>query len=122
MLDDLKFSKFSVNLHFWVNCSFKISKISVLYIFSSLCTFTSTLNPLFALLGIGCSLLLMYMFCTDFWVIAAIYTAWLIHDWNTPKQGNLSFFSPRLKHTIHDSICLEMKEACCDCVCICILS
>uniref|UniRef100_A0A8C1Z3D9 Acyltransferase n=1 Tax=Cyprinus carpio TaxID=7962 RepID=A0A8C1Z3D9_CYPCA len=41
----------------------------------------------FLVMGIGCSLLLMYMFCTDFWVIAAIYTAWLIHDWNTPKQG-----------------------------------
>ncbi|RXN27572.1 diacylglycerol O-acyltransferase 2 [Labeo rohita] len=41
----------------------------------------------FLAMGIGCSLLLMYMFCTDCWVIAAIYTAWLIYDWNTPKQG-----------------------------------
>uniref|UniRef100_A0A673JQY3 Acyltransferase n=1 Tax=Sinocyclocheilus rhinocerous TaxID=307959 RepID=A0A673JQY3_9TELE len=41
----------------------------------------------FLVMGIGCSLLLMYMFCTDCWVIAAIYTAWLIYDWNTPKQG-----------------------------------
>lgn len=38
--------------------------------------------------GAACTLLLIYMFCTDCWLIAAIYTAWLIVDWNTPKQGN----------------------------------
>ncbi|KAG7222810.1 hypothetical protein INR49_016062 [Caranx melampygus] len=41
----------------------------------------------FLALGAACTLLLIYMFCTDCWLIAAIYTAWLIIDWNTPKQG-----------------------------------
>jgi len=47
------------------------------------------MKSVISLVGIGCSLLLMYMFCTDFWVIAAVYTAWLIYDWNTPKQGTV---------------------------------
>lgn len=38
--------------------------------------------------GAACTVLLIYMFCTDCWLIAAVYTAWLIFDWNTPKQGN----------------------------------
>lgn len=38
--------------------------------------------------GAACTMLLIYMFCTDCWLIAAIYTAWLIIDWNTPKEGN----------------------------------
>lgn len=37
--------------------------------------------------GAACTVLLIYMFCTDCWLIAAMYTAWLIVDWNTPKQG-----------------------------------
>lgn len=41
----------------------------------------------FLAMGIVCSLLLVYLFCTDCWVLAAMYTAWLIYDWNTPKQG-----------------------------------
>uniref|UniRef100_A0A3B5KRK6 Acyltransferase n=1 Tax=Xiphophorus couchianus TaxID=32473 RepID=A0A3B5KRK6_9TELE len=41
----------------------------------------------FLAMGIACTLLLVYMFCTDCWLIAALYTAWLIVDWNTPKQG-----------------------------------
>ncbi|KAM3601100.1 uncharacterized protein V6R79_007633 [Siganus canaliculatus] len=41
----------------------------------------------FLALGAACTVLLIYMFCTDCWLIAAIYTAWLIIDWNTPKQG-----------------------------------
>lgn len=28
------------------------------------------------------------MFWTDCWLISAVYTAWLIIDWNTPKEGN----------------------------------
>ncbi|KAM8835181.1 diacylglycerol O-acyltransferase 2 isoform 1-T1 [Synchiropus picturatus] len=41
----------------------------------------------FLALGAACTVLLIYMFCTDCWLIAALYTAWLIFDWNTPKQG-----------------------------------
>jgi len=41
----------------------------------------------FLALGAACTVLLIYIFCTDCWVIAAMYTAWLIFDWNTPKQG-----------------------------------
>ncbi|KAK1882728.1 Diacylglycerol O-acyltransferase 2 [Dissostichus eleginoides] len=41
----------------------------------------------FLALGAACTVLLVYMFCTDCWLIAAMYTAWLIMDWNTPKQG-----------------------------------
>ncbi|KAG7282640.1 hypothetical protein CRUP_017566 [Coryphaenoides rupestris] len=41
----------------------------------------------FLALGAVATVLLVYMFCTDCWLIAAMYTAWLIFDWNTPKQG-----------------------------------
>lgn len=41
----------------------------------------------FLVLGVSCTVLLIYMFCTDCWIIAALYTAWLVFDWNTPKQG-----------------------------------
>ncbi|XP_062870100.1 diacylglycerol O-acyltransferase 2 [Trichomycterus rosablanca] len=41
----------------------------------------------FLALGIASTVLLAYLFCTDCWVISAIYTAWLIVDWNTPKRG-----------------------------------
>ncbi|XP_056450550.1 diacylglycerol O-acyltransferase 2 isoform X1 [Gadus chalcogrammus] len=41
----------------------------------------------FLALGLSATVLLIYMFCTDCWLIAAMYTAWLIFDWNTPKQG-----------------------------------
>ncbi|XP_063058821.1 diacylglycerol O-acyltransferase 2 [Engraulis encrasicolus] len=41
----------------------------------------------FLALGAAATLLLVYIFCTDLWIIAAMYTAWLIFDWNTPKQG-----------------------------------
>ncbi|XP_066555631.1 diacylglycerol O-acyltransferase 2 [Amia ocellicauda] len=41
----------------------------------------------FLIMGIACTVALMYLFWTDLWLIAATYTAWLIFDWNTPKQG-----------------------------------
>ncbi|KAL2094356.1 hypothetical protein ACEWY4_009075 [Coilia grayii] len=41
----------------------------------------------FLALGAACTLLLVYIFCTDCWIIAAMYIAWLIFDWNTPKEG-----------------------------------
>ncbi|KAJ7996739.1 hypothetical protein DPEC_G00240150 [Dallia pectoralis] len=41
----------------------------------------------FLILGTASTVLLIYLFCTDLWLIAAMYTAWLVFDWNTPKQG-----------------------------------
>ncbi|XP_012683166.1 diacylglycerol O-acyltransferase 2 [Clupea harengus] len=41
----------------------------------------------FLAMGAACTVLLVYIFCTDCWVIAAMYVAWLIFDWNTPKEG-----------------------------------
>uniref|UniRef100_A0A8C0FIG1 Acyltransferase n=1 Tax=Bubo bubo TaxID=30461 RepID=A0A8C0FIG1_BUBBB len=37
--------------------------------------------------SVACTLILMYILCTDCWVIAALYLAWLVFDWNTPKKG-----------------------------------
>ncbi|XP_027014433.1 diacylglycerol O-acyltransferase 2 [Tachysurus fulvidraco] len=41
----------------------------------------------FLAMGIAATVLLLYLLCTDCWVISAVYIAWLIFDWNTPKQG-----------------------------------
>ncbi|XP_030115698.1 diacylglycerol O-acyltransferase 2 isoform X1 [Taeniopygia guttata] len=41
----------------------------------------------FLIMGIACTLILMYILCTDCWAIAALYLAWLVFDWNTPKKG-----------------------------------
>ncbi|XP_076875571.1 diacylglycerol O-acyltransferase 2 [Brachyhypopomus gauderio] len=41
----------------------------------------------FLALGMACTVLLVYLFFTDCWVVPALYAAWLIFDWNTPKQG-----------------------------------
>ncbi|XP_061073422.1 diacylglycerol O-acyltransferase 2-like isoform X2 [Conger conger] len=41
----------------------------------------------FLIMGAACTVALIYLFCTDFWLIAAVYTVWLIYDWNTPKQA-----------------------------------
>ncbi|MBN3294411.1 DGAT2 acyltransferase, partial [Polypterus senegalus] len=41
----------------------------------------------FLVMGAACTLLLLYMFCTDCWAIAALYIAWLVFDWNTPEKG-----------------------------------
>lgn len=38
--------------------------------------------------GVACSVILMYTFCTDCWLIAVLYFTWLAFDWNTPKKGN----------------------------------
>ncbi|GAA6081075.1 diacylglycerol O-acyltransferase 2, partial [Tachysurus ichikawai] len=40
----------------------------------------------FLAMGIAATVLLLYLLCTDCWVISAVYIAWLIFDWNTPKQ------------------------------------
>ncbi|KAM4846180.1 diacylglycerol O-acyltransferase 2 isoform 1-T1 [Thomomys bottae] len=37
--------------------------------------------------GVACSLILMYTFCTDCWLISVLYFTWLAFDWNTPKKG-----------------------------------
>ncbi|XP_053163413.1 diacylglycerol O-acyltransferase 2 [Hemicordylus capensis] len=41
----------------------------------------------FLIMGICCPFIIMYLLCTDCWVIAAAYLAWLVFDWNTPKKG-----------------------------------
>ncbi|XP_077819974.1 diacylglycerol O-acyltransferase 2 isoform X1 [Macaca mulatta] len=41
----------------------------------------------FLVLGVACSAILMYIFCTDCWLIAVLYFTWLVFDWNTPKKG-----------------------------------
>ncbi|KAM4699908.1 diacylglycerol O-acyltransferase 2 [Discoglossus pictus] len=41
----------------------------------------------FLVLGVACTMLLAYIFCTDCWLIAALYMAWLVIDWNTPNKG-----------------------------------
>ncbi|XP_019802104.1 diacylglycerol O-acyltransferase 2 isoform X1 [Sagmatias obliquidens] len=41
----------------------------------------------FLMLGVTCSVILMYTFCTDCWLIAVLYFTWLVFDWNTPKKG-----------------------------------
>uniref|UniRef100_A0A8C6CUF2 Acyltransferase n=1 Tax=Moschus moschiferus TaxID=68415 RepID=A0A8C6CUF2_MOSMO len=41
----------------------------------------------FLVLGVACSVILMYTFCTDCWLIAVLYFTWLAFDWNTPKKG-----------------------------------
>ncbi|KAF7237916.1 Diacylglycerol O-acyltransferase 2 [Varanus komodoensis] len=41
----------------------------------------------FLAMGVVSTIILMYMLCTDCWVIAAVYLAWLAFDWNTPKTG-----------------------------------
>ncbi|KAJ8403815.1 hypothetical protein AAFF_G00346830 [Aldrovandia affinis] len=40
----------------------------------------------FLILGPGCTVALIYLFSTSFWLVAAVYTAWFIYDWNTPQQ------------------------------------
>lgn len=37
--------------------------------------------------GVACTVILMYTFCTDCWLIAVLYFTWLVFDWNTPKKG-----------------------------------
>ncbi|XP_038674477.1 diacylglycerol O-acyltransferase 2 [Scyliorhinus canicula] len=41
----------------------------------------------FLIMGIASTIILCYIFFTNFWPIAALYFSWLIIDWNTPKQG-----------------------------------
>ncbi|KAK6486228.1 diacylglycerol O-acyltransferase 2-like [Huso huso] len=41
----------------------------------------------FLVMGAVCTVGLLYLFFTDCWLIAALYIAWLVFDWNTPRQG-----------------------------------
>ena len=35
----------------------------------------------------ACSVIQVYLICTDCWLITALYFTWLAFDWNTPKKG-----------------------------------
>ncbi|MBN3321665.1 DGAT2 acyltransferase, partial [Atractosteus spatula] len=50
----------------------------------------------FLIMGAACTVVLMYVFCTDCWLFAAMYMAWMIFDWDTPTQG-------KLLHTLRSS-------------------
>ncbi|XP_044129791.1 diacylglycerol O-acyltransferase 2-like [Bufo gargarizans] len=39
------------------------------------------------IVGVACTAMLLYLFCTDWWLIAALYLAWLVFDWKTPSKG-----------------------------------
>lgn len=41
----------------------------------------------FLMLGVACSIIFMYIFCTDCWLISVLYFTWLVFDWNTPQKG-----------------------------------
>lgn len=41
----------------------------------------------FLILGVACTVILIYIFCTDCWLIAALYVSWLVFDWHTPNKG-----------------------------------
>ncbi|XP_007906824.1 diacylglycerol O-acyltransferase 2 [Callorhinchus milii] len=41
----------------------------------------------FLILGVSCTLIMLYTFFTDCWPLAAVYASWLVLDWNTPRQG-----------------------------------
>nr|XP_023394683.1 diacylglycerol O-acyltransferase 2 isoform X2 [Loxodonta africana]XP_023394684.1 diacylglycerol O-acyltransferase 2 isoform X2 [Loxodonta africana] len=41
----------------------------------------------FLMLGMAGSIIFMYTFCTDCWLISVLYFTWLVFDWNTPKKG-----------------------------------
>ncbi|KAE8627920.1 hypothetical protein XENTR_v10007222 [Xenopus tropicalis] len=41
----------------------------------------------FLILGVACTAVLVYIFCTDLWLIAALYLTWMVLDWNTPYKG-----------------------------------
>lgn len=54
--------------------------------------------------GVACSVILMYTFCTDCWLIAVLYFTWLAFDWNTPKKGN-RLLSACVSPTLASSLC-----------------
>ncbi|XP_064409146.1 diacylglycerol O-acyltransferase 2-like, partial [Latimeria chalumnae] len=41
----------------------------------------------FLLMGVLCSVLMIYLLFTSLWLLPVLYAAWLIFDWNTPEQG-----------------------------------
>ncbi|KAJ1120170.1 hypothetical protein NDU88_008345 [Pleurodeles waltl] len=41
----------------------------------------------FLTMGVGCTVIMIYILYTDCWLIAALYLAWLVFDWNTPNKG-----------------------------------
>ncbi|KAJ7420884.1 Diacylglycerol O-acyltransferase 2 [Pitangus sulphuratus] len=44
----------------------------------------------FLLLGTVSLVVLIYLLFTSFWLIPALYLAWIIFDWNTPERGGRS--------------------------------
>ncbi|XP_070607618.1 diacylglycerol O-acyltransferase 2-like [Erythrolamprus reginae] len=41
----------------------------------------------FLTMGILSTIILIYMLCTDCWIIAALYLVWYAFDWNTPSKA-----------------------------------
>ncbi|XP_032094367.1 diacylglycerol O-acyltransferase 2-like [Thamnophis elegans] len=41
----------------------------------------------FLMMGIICTIFLIYMLCTDCWIIAVLYLVWYAFDWNTPSKA-----------------------------------
>ncbi|KAM3837515.1 diacylglycerol O-acyltransferase 2 isoform 1-T2 [Vipera latastei] len=41
----------------------------------------------FLMMGIICTIILIYMLCTDCWIIAVLYLVWYAFDWNTPSKA-----------------------------------
>ncbi|EPY89497.1 diacylglycerol O-acyltransferase 2 [Camelus ferus] len=56
----------------------------------------------FLVLGVTCSILLVYTFCTDCWLISVLYFTWLVFDWNTPKKGqSMDYLAPSPSPSCH---------------------
>ncbi|KAB5543200.1 hypothetical protein PHYPO_G00076420 [Pangasianodon hypophthalmus] len=63
----------------WLSRSKLVKQLQAISVLQFILTFLA--------MGIAATVLLLYLLCTDCWVISAVYIAWLIFDWNTPKQG-----------------------------------
>ncbi|XP_041656656.1 2-acylglycerol O-acyltransferase 3b [Cheilinus undulatus] len=43
----------------------------------------------FLFLGLGCSILMVYLMFTSLWPLPTLYFIWLVMDWNTPEKGGM---------------------------------
>ncbi|XP_061103665.1 2-acylglycerol O-acyltransferase 3b [Conger conger] len=41
----------------------------------------------FLLMGVCCSVLMLYLMFTSLWLFPVLYTTWMLMDWNTPERG-----------------------------------
>ncbi|XP_015684376.1 diacylglycerol O-acyltransferase 2-like [Protobothrops mucrosquamatus] len=41
----------------------------------------------FLTMGVICTIILIYMLCTDCWIITVLYLVWYAFDWNTPRKA-----------------------------------